>query len=162
MLPNVGFGELMLVLVIGLLVVGPQRLPEITRAAAKAWRTFQQETGKAKAALKEVLEEPAAEFREAFAEPQAEIRRSIEETRSIAGVIDRPDGMPAPVRDPHARPIPGAAPAGGVAAAGAVPPSSGYARQVHEIPPPEPSPEELAARTPDEPLPPVVRDYEDT
>ena len=157
MLPNVGIGELMLVLVIGLLVVGPQRLPEITRAAAKAWRTFQQETGKAKAALREAIDEPTREIREAFMEPQAELRASIEETRQVAktsieetrklkGVFDRPDGMPAPTtprtgaRDPHYIPP---APEWGDPAA--TPASSA---------PPSESPSV-------EPLP-LVRDYEDT
>jgi sec-independent protein translocase protein TatB len=103
-LPNVGIGELMLVLVIGLLVVGPQRLPEITRAAAKAWRTFQQETNKAKAAIQEVLEEPTRELKEAFAEPQAEIRNQIEEARKLKGVFDQPDQAASASKDPHARP----------------------------------------------------------
>lgn len=138
MLPNVGFGELMLVLVIGLLVVGPQRLPEVARAAAKAWRTFQTETGKAKAALRDVLEEPTKELREAFAEPQAEVRASIEETRSIAGVIDRPDGAspPKPPADPH---VPGTVVPSAMPAAGAAP----------------------VAGSEVEPLP-VVREWEDT
>lgn len=141
MLPNVGFGELMLLLVIGLLVVGPQRLPEITRAAAKAWRTFQQETGKAKSALKEALDEPTRELREAFAEPQAELKRTIEETRSIKGVIDQPDAAPTPSTDPHARATPADPHMAGTAPAQPAPAS-----------PPEPAYEPL----------PVVRDYEDT
>jgi sec-independent protein translocase protein TatB len=109
MLPNVGIGELMLVFVVALLVVGPQRLPEITRAAGKAWRTFQQETSKAKAALREVIDEPTNEFRLAFEDPARQVRETIEETRSVAGVIDRPDGspgIPTPSGsgvDPHAR-----------------------------------------------------------
>lgn len=136
MLPNVGFGELMLVLVIGLIVVGPQRLPEVARAAAKAWRTFQLETGKAKAALREAIDEPTRDLREAFAEPQAEVRASIEETRKLAGVFDRPDGMPAPKPDPHARPELSAPPAPAVA----------------PVPPVDASPDVL----------PVVREWEDT
>jgi TatA/E family protein of Tat protein translocase len=71
-------GELMLILVVSLLVFGPNRLPEIARNLGKAWRVFQQETKRA-----------TDVFRDAFDEEE-------KKAASAAGVIDRPDGADAP------------------------------------------------------------------
>lgn len=116
-MPNVGIGELGLVLLVLLIAVGPKRMPEIARAAGKAWRTFQQETGKAREVFKDALDEPTREIRDAIEGPRREARAFIDETRkdarslaaearsiaeegrSLAGVVDRPDG--APPRDPR-------------------------------------------------------------
>ncbi len=38
---NLGFSELLVILVIALLVIGPRRLPEVARALGEAVRSFQ-------------------------------------------------------------------------------------------------------------------------
>jgi TatA/E family protein of Tat protein translocase len=38
---NLGFQELLVIFVLALLVIGPQRLPEIAKALGEAVRTFQ-------------------------------------------------------------------------------------------------------------------------
>lgn len=43
MLPNVGFGEIAVVFVIGLIVFGPDKLPKIARGLAEALRAFRNE-----------------------------------------------------------------------------------------------------------------------
>ena len=97
-MPNLGMSELFVILLIGLLVVGPKRLPEIARNLGKAWRTFQDESRKATEALKGSLEEETAMLKET----QQTLRQATD-----IGVIDRPD---APgVTAPKPRPPNGAA-----------------------------------------------------
>ena len=50
MLPNMGFSELVVILVLALLLFGTKRLPEVARGLGKAVKTF-------KAGLKEVTDE---------------------------------------------------------------------------------------------------------
>jgi len=38
---NLGLGELLVIFVIALLVIGPRRLPEVARALGNAMRSFQ-------------------------------------------------------------------------------------------------------------------------
>ena len=70
---NIGIGEIFLLVVLGLVVFGPNKLPEIARNVARAWRTFQLESHKAASMLKEGLDEGKGRSRS-------------------AGVIDRADG----------------------------------------------------------------------
>ena len=53
---NVGWGEMGLIMLIALVVFGPNRLPEIARSMGKFMRNFQRETSRAMADLKEGLE----------------------------------------------------------------------------------------------------------
>jgi len=53
---NIGIGELALIVLIILLVFGPNRLPEIMRNLGKAYRTFQEETHKATSVLRDGIE----------------------------------------------------------------------------------------------------------
>ena len=43
MLPNVGFGELAMIFVVGLILFGPDRLPKIARGLGEALRAFRDE-----------------------------------------------------------------------------------------------------------------------
>ncbi len=54
---GIGMGEFILILIVGLIVFGPSRLPEVGRALGKGLREFR----KAQAALTATLEESAAE-----------------------------------------------------------------------------------------------------
>ncbi len=56
MFPNVGLGEIAVVLLIALIVFGPNRLPEMARSMGKFVRQFQRETSRAMSDLKEGLE----------------------------------------------------------------------------------------------------------
>jgi len=53
---NLGVGEMLLILVVAMIVFGPNRLPEIARSMGKFLRNFQQETNRALADLKDGLE----------------------------------------------------------------------------------------------------------
>jgi TatA/E family protein of Tat protein translocase len=83
-MPNVGWGELLLILLVALIVFGPRKLPEIMRSVGKAVRAFQAESNRAMDELR-ITEPPAA---------------------TEHGVIDRPDNgepaeQPAPDRPVH-------------------------------------------------------------
>ncbi len=54
---GIGMGEFILILIVGLIVFGPSKLPEVGRALGKGLREFR----KAQAALSATLEESAAE-----------------------------------------------------------------------------------------------------
>lgn len=43
-MPNIGFGELMVILLVALLVFGPRKLPEIGRTVGKTVREFRRAT----------------------------------------------------------------------------------------------------------------------
>lgn len=88
---NLGFGELLVIGLLALIVFGPERLPSIARSAGRAWRSFQRETAKA----------------------AAELRIAADVTPDL-GVIDRPDDAAQP--PPPAAPVPQAAPAPAVRA----------------------------------------------
>lgn len=63
---NLGFPEILVILVLALLIFGPNRLPEIARSLGKALRSFQSEASRA----------------------AGELRGSVED----AGAIDEPEG----------------------------------------------------------------------
>lgn len=67
MLPNIGFGELVVILAIALLVFGSKRLPEVARGIGRSFNAF-------KEGLKEIPAETA--------EIKAEEKGKIEEKRS--------------------------------------------------------------------------------
>lgn len=53
---NVGIGEMMVILVIVMVVFGPNRLPEMARSMGKFLRNFQRETSRALSDLKQGIE----------------------------------------------------------------------------------------------------------
>ncbi len=77
---KIGFGELLVVLVVVMLVIGPDKLPEFARKIGKALGEFRHATEDVSAELKEnvldPLDEAAAPIREAI-EPIEEIKSSV-------------------------------------------------------------------------------------
>jgi|GEM_PF-2234737 len=55
---GIGFGELVLVFIVMLLVFGPDKLPEVAKNAAKFWRNLQKLKDGAKQAFEAELNEP--------------------------------------------------------------------------------------------------------
>ncbi|HLW17246.1 MAG TPA: twin-arginine translocase TatA/TatE family subunit [Actinomycetota bacterium] len=83
---SVGLGEILVIVLVVLLVFGPNKLPEIMRNLGKAYRVFQDETQKAKDTLRESFEEHATQ------------------TPPGPGIIDTPDEQPAPTSQPDQTP----------------------------------------------------------
>ena len=77
---KIGFGELLIVLVVIMLVIGPDKLPDFARKIGKALGEFRHATEDVSAELKEnvldPLDEAAAPIREAI-EPIEEIKTSV-------------------------------------------------------------------------------------
>ena len=73
---NVGIGEILVIVLVVLLVFGPNKLPEIMRNLGKAYRVFQEETQKAAKTLRDAVDVPATE------------------TPPGPGIIDTPDETP--------------------------------------------------------------------
>lgn len=48
-MPNLGFGEIIVILLVALLVFGPRRLPEVGRTVGKSLREFRRATSNLKA-----------------------------------------------------------------------------------------------------------------
>lgn len=101
MLPNVGLGELGLIMLLVLIVMGPKRLPDIARSLGKAYRTFQTESRKATSMLKEGFDDIEAvtkEIRNLEVAPDAEaVPPSVAPPPPPpgAGVVDLPDDVRA-------------------------------------------------------------------
>jgi sec-independent protein translocase protein TatA len=73
---NIGMGEILVIVIVVLLVFGPNKLPEIMRNLGKAYRVFQDETQKAAKTLRDSMEVPATQ------------------TPPGPGIIDTPDEQP--------------------------------------------------------------------
>ena len=85
---NIGAPEMIVILVLALLVFGPNRLPEIARSMGKFIRNFQSETNRA----------------------IGDLKRGIEP--STTGIFDEPDAITAaPPASPVSAPLATAAPA---------------------------------------------------
>ncbi|HEX6262105.1 MAG TPA: twin-arginine translocase TatA/TatE family subunit [Actinomycetota bacterium] len=55
-MPNLGFGEIIVILLVALLVFGPRRLPEIGRTVGKSLREFRRATTNLKAEFEQDLD----------------------------------------------------------------------------------------------------------
>lgn len=95
---NIGPQELLLILVVALLIVGPRRLPELARSLGKGLRSLRAAQDEVRRTVQEVLEP------EAMGETAAELRRARDEVRDAL----RPD-TPTPPRGPG-RPLRGPTP----------------------------------------------------
>ena len=82
---NIGFGELLVIAFIALLVFGPERLPELARQTGKALSKFRREASRSVEELKRAadIDELDRELREV----RGELRRVTREIGDVA--IDR-------------------------------------------------------------------------
>ncbi|MHB8512737.1 MAG: Sec-independent protein translocase subunit TatA/TatB [Actinomycetota bacterium] len=56
MIPNLGFAHIAVIVIVGLIVFGPNKLPEMLRKFGKAWRMVQLEAEKANATLRSAID----------------------------------------------------------------------------------------------------------
>jgi len=75
-MPNVGWGELMVIVLVALIVFGPAKLPDMMKSLGKGLRAFQEESSKAMDTLRSATEDT--------------------KPNEGPGVIDRPDGWVEP------------------------------------------------------------------
>ena len=95
---NIGPSELLVILIVALLVVGPKRLPEVGRTVGRALREFRKVQDEVRNTVRFDLD----------AEPEPPATRS--EFHPIRPA-DEPDEAPAPQPEPLAEPVPDTDPA---------------------------------------------------
>ncbi|MCK4264243.1 MAG: TatA/E family twin arginine-targeting protein translocase [Candidatus Aminicenantes bacterium] len=76
MFGNIGFPELLIILVIALLIFGPKKLPEVGRSLGKALREFRKTSDEIKEKLEEEIQ--ADEFKEIKEEIEKDIKENEE------------------------------------------------------------------------------------
>ncbi|TET68074.1 MAG: TatA/E family twin arginine-targeting protein translocase [Candidatus Aminicenantes bacterium] len=76
MFGNIGFPELLIILVIALLIFGPKKLPEVGRSIGKALREFRKTSDEIKEKFEEEIQ--ADEFREIKEEIEKDIKENEE------------------------------------------------------------------------------------
>lgn len=86
-MPSIGFGEIIVILLVALLVFGPRKLPEVGRTVGKSLREFRRATSNLKAEFEQDLEpEP----------PRTPPRRRRTLPASGNGAADEADDAPSP------------------------------------------------------------------
>jgi len=81
---NIGTGELLLIFVIALIVVGPRRLPEIARTLGKIMNDLRKMSQEFTTQMTQELNAPAKELREITQELEAPARELREMTREMS------------------------------------------------------------------------------
>jgi sec-independent protein translocase protein TatA len=76
MFGNIGFPELMVIMIIALLIFGPKKLPEVGRSIGKALREFRKTSDEIKEKIEEEIQ--AAEFKDIKEEIDKEVERDEE------------------------------------------------------------------------------------
>jgi len=66
---NLGPEKVLVVLVVALIVLGPEKLPQAARTVGTAYRELRRITGGLQAEVRDVFSEPLREMRSAFDEP---------------------------------------------------------------------------------------------
>jgi sec-independent protein translocase protein TatA len=56
--PSLGFGEILIILVLALIIFGPRRLPEMGRTIARSLRDFRRATSDIRTELESEVDEP--------------------------------------------------------------------------------------------------------
>ena len=136
---NVGAGELILIVVVALLVLGPQRLPEFARAIGKFVREFRRQTDEVRTVVEREFYKMDQEF---IGEPRPQVQPPTPAALALAGAR-----APCPLT--LRCPTPG--PGGGPEAAAAAPEASrgrGPGLGVPLLPPPSRPPPGPRSRTP--------------
>jgi Tat protein translocase TatB subunit len=102
---NIGMPELMVILAVALIVLGPQRLPEIARALGKAMAEFRKATSGIRHELENARDMLEDEVRKASAPTPSQVAAAGNtEPKAVGGTTPRSDpvsneNLPPPVAD---------------------------------------------------------------
>ncbi|HYA45412.1 MAG TPA: twin-arginine translocase TatA/TatE family subunit [Acidimicrobiales bacterium] len=80
--------KLLVLFVIALLVLGPQRLPQVARTVGRALAEVRKFTSPFQSEIRQVFAEPQSELRQAFAEPRAMVETAVHEAQMISASPD--------------------------------------------------------------------------
>jgi sec-independent protein translocase protein TatB len=95
-LGNLGFGELLAIVVIGLLVFGPERLPGVARDAGRALRQMRTMLTGVQRELQDQLGPELAEFDVASMDPRQMVQQALMAEDEAAGGTGAGAGGPSP------------------------------------------------------------------
>lgn len=74
---NLSGTELVFIAMLGLIVLGPEKLPSAMRRAGKVYREIRNVTSNMQREVNKVMEEPIREVRKMVNEPVAEVKRTV-------------------------------------------------------------------------------------
>lgn len=80
---NLSGSELVFIAILGLIVLGPEKLPAAMRRAGKVYREVRSITGNVQREAQKLMEEPMREVRKMVDEPMQEIRKTQNATKDV-------------------------------------------------------------------------------
>lgn len=76
---NLSGSELVFIAILGLIVLGPEKLPSAMRRAGKVYREIRNITSNLQREVNKVMEEPIREVRKLVDEPVAELKKIVKD-----------------------------------------------------------------------------------
>jgi len=93
---NLSGTELVFIAVLGLIVLGPEKLPGAMRRAGKIYREIRNITGNVQREVNKVIEEPIRQVKSLVDEPASELKKSAQDASDIfAGKMPHLEQKPA-------------------------------------------------------------------
>ena len=89
---GIGMPELILILAIALMVIGPKKLPDLAKSLGRAMREFKKATSELKDSME--LDGEVKEVKDTFDDVRSDIKRSMFEDKPAAGakaIVDQPE-----------------------------------------------------------------------
>ena len=116
---NLSFTHLAVVAVVALVVLGPERLPDVARTAGGVYREWKRIRGELEGEVRQVVDELREPFREQFEGINQTVRDVVDDIKDVKGPAD-PDPPPvgAIVVPPLAAALPTLAPSTGLVSPG--------------------------------------------
>lgn len=100
---NLSGTELVFIAVLGLIVLGPEKLPGAMRKAGKIYREIRNITGNVQREVNKVMEEPMRQVKSLVEEPAGELKKSAKDASDIfGGKMPHLERKPAPKATPAA------------------------------------------------------------
>lgn len=95
---NLSGSELVFIAVLGLIVLGPEKLPAAMRRAGKVYREIRNITGNMQREVQKFTEEPMREVRKMIEEPSDQLRKTGKEVKSVfEGKMPHLEQKPKPI-----------------------------------------------------------------
>lgn len=102
---NLSGTELVFIAVLGLVVLGPEKLPGAMRRAGKVYREIRNITGNVQREVNKVMEEPIRQVKSLVDEPAEDLKNSVKDAGDVfGGKMPHLERKPAPEATPTATP----------------------------------------------------------